>query len=93
MEKEKRKRESKRSIPKAVYIIVALALLMGILLGIGMNQTPPIEQEALTTHTPSPTIATGDSNTVNLPELQTQWAELDVTKTAILESNATPTPK
>lgn len=88
MEKEKRKTGLQQRIPKAVYVIVALALLLGIILGISMNQTPPVAQVEVATHTPSPTAA--NSNTVDLPELQTEWAELDVTKTAINEANATP---
>ncbi len=42
MEKEKRKTGLQQRIPKAVYVIVALALLLGVILGISMNQTPPV---------------------------------------------------
>lgn len=91
MEKEKHKQQSGRHIPNIIYVIVALALLIGIILGIGMNQTPSVTQVELATDTPSPT--TANSNTVDLPELQTEWAQLDITKTAVTQSNVTPTPK
>ena len=93
MNKEKRKQQSGRHIPKVVYVIVALALLMGIILGIGMNREPEkVVDKAVATVTQS-TGATSDSNTVDLPELQTQWAELDITKTAVTDSRSTPTPQ
>jgi len=107
MEKEKRKQQSGRQIPKVVYVLVALALIVGIIVGIRINRESAVVVEEAITQTPSATSdsdpidvpvlqtqsATSDSNTVDLPVLQTQWAELDITKTAVTESRVTPTPK
>lgn len=85
--------------------IVIAVFIAGIVFG-GNNNNPPeatlqleatvvtetpitVEEATVVTATPIPS----DSNTVDLPELQTQWAQLGITRTAVNESNVTPTPE
>jgi len=88
MEKEKRKQQSGRQIPKVVYVLVALALIVGIIVGIRINRESAVVVEEAITQTPS---ATSDSDPIDVPVLQTQSATSD-SNSATSDSNTVDLP-
>lgn len=94
--KEKRKSKSNPYNRKIVIVLMGLALLIVVFVAgliLGGNNDAPNNTTQLQATVITATPITSDSNTVDLPELQTQWAELGITKTAVTEIRATPTPE
>ena len=86
MKKEKRKRSSRQHIPTLVYILMGILILLGTCIvgfGIGVEMNND-ELEGLTLTQMTILEATQQA-------IETQWEDLQITRTAIAEIEATMT--